>query len=244
MANARIALLTGLASAVFGVTLAVADAGPGPTSDEVLADGALRAAAEARGAQVYAANCASCHGADLKGASGLQVPDLTDDYWRFGGEDMESFRMRPSDVEASVRFGIRSGHAQARMASVMPAWSAIAAKSEGLDERALDDVTEYVLHLAGQPVDRAAALRGQHLYGGKATCFDCHASDGKGDNSIGAPDLTRPQTWLYGTARAAIRASIAQGRAAAMPAFTGTLSDRQIADVSIYVYGRAASLDF
>lgn len=36
MANARIALLTGLASAVFGVTLAVADAGPGPTSDDLL----------------------------------------------------------------------------------------------------------------------------------------------------------------------------------------------------------------
>lgn len=244
MADSRIAVLTGLAAAAFGVTLAMADAGPRLTSDQIWEDPAQRSAAEARGAQVYSANCASCHGADLKGVPGAHVPDLTDDYWRFGGEDMDTFRMRPSDVETSVRFGIRSGHAQARMASVMPAWSEIAARSDGLDEQALADVTEYVLHLSGQPVDRTAALRGQQLFGGKATCFDCHASDGKGDNSIGATDLTRPATWLYGTDRAAIRASIAEGRAAAMPAFAEVLSDRQIADVSIYIYGKAGGWEF
>ena len=244
MKNAQIAVMGGLAAAAFGVTLALADAGPVLTSDQVWADPALRASAEARGAQVYAAHCASCHGADLKGVAGAHVPDLTDDYWRFGGEDMDSFRMRPSDVETTVRFGVRSGHAQARMASAMPAWREIAAKSEGLDERALDDVTEYVLRLSGQTADPAPARRGAQLFNGKATCFDCHASDGKGDNSIGATDLTRPATWLHGSDRAAIRASIVEGRAAAMPAFTGTLSDRQIADVSIYVYGKAAGWDF
>lgn len=243
MAKARIAILTALASAGFAVALA-AETGPGPTSNQAWDDPALRSAAETRGRDVFAEHCASCHGEDLKGMSSAHTPDLTDDYWLFGGEDLDTFQIHPSDVELTVRYGVRSGHAKARELSSMPTWQAIAAKSEGLSAADMDDVTEYVLHLSGQQADLTAALRGKKLFGGKATCFDCHASDAKGDSSIGAPDLTRPATWVYGTDRAAIRASIAEGRAGEMPAFTGTLSDRQIADVSIYVLGKAGGRDF
>jgi cytochrome c oxidase cbb3-type subunit 3 len=48
-----------------------------------------------RGAAVYAAHCASCHGADLKGVTGTHAPDLTDDYWLFGGDDLDSFKVPP-----------------------------------------------------------------------------------------------------------------------------------------------------
>jgi cytochrome c oxidase cbb3-type subunit 3 len=244
MKSAQIAILGGLAAATFGVTLALADAGPAPDSNKVWDDPALRAAAETRGAQVYGEHCASCHGADLKGVAGAHAPDLTDDYWLLGGEDLDTFQIHPSDVETTVRFGVRSGHPKGRELSSMPAWSAIAAKSDGLSGTDMDDVIEYVLHLSGQQADLTAALRGKHLFGGKATCFDCHASDAKGDSSIGAPDLTRPATWVYGSDRAAIRASVVEGRAAAMPAFADRLSDREIADVSIYVLARAGGRDF
>ena len=197
-----------------------------------------------RGAAVYAAHCASCHGADLKGVTGTHAPDLTDDYWLFGGDDLDSFKVHPADVQAVVRHGLRTGRDGARTASDMPGWAAIVAKSEGLAPGDADDLTEYVLHISGQPSDETAALRGKRLFNGKGTCFDCHASDAKGDSSIGAPDLTRPAVWIYGRDRAAIRASIVEGRAAAMPAFAEVLSEEDIAAVSLYVHGKAAGHDF
>lgn len=215
-----------------------------PEVDRIWADEGLRAAAIARGEAVYAAHCASCHGADLKGAPGVPAPDLTDDYWLFGGEDMDTFQVRPSDVETIVRHGLRTGQAGERLASPMPGWADIAARSPGLGPSELDDVTDYVLHLAGQPADAEAARRGRQLFNGRATCFDCHASDAKGDSSIGAPDLTRPAIWLHGTDRAAIRATIVQGRANTMPAYADQLDDAAIRDVSLFVHARAAAYDF
>lgn len=239
------ALLASLAIAVG----AVAAQGQAPDAadaaiDRIWQDEARRAEADARGAAVYARHCAACHGSDMKGLAGAHTPDLTDDYWLFGGDDLDTFQVHPGDVAATIRYGIRSDHASARTASAMPGWSAIAARTEGLTPADMEDVVEYVLHLTGQPGSADAALRGKRLFGGKAACFDCHASDARGDSSIGAPDLTRPAIWLHGTDRAAIRASIVEGRANPMPAFADQLTDQQIEDVSIHVYARAAGYDF
>lgn len=234
----------GLSAASRGQEQEAGSAPAVPAVDIIWQDEGLRAAAAKRGEAVFAAHCASCHGPDLKGGVGTPVPDLTDAYWLFGGEDMETFKVRPSDVETTVRHGIRSGSANARLASPMPAWSEIARRSPGLGARELDDVVDYVLHLSGQPADAAAALRGKQLFNGKATCFDCHASDAKGDSSIGAPDLTRPGIWLHGSSRDAIRASIVEGRANTMPGYAAELSDEDIRAVSIFVHGRAAAHDF
>jgi len=68
------------------------------------------------GLQVYDKNCASCHGEDLKGIPAQHTPDLTDANWRFAGDDLDSAGVNrfPSDVEWTVRYGIRSGHPNAR----------------------------------------------------------------------------------------------------------------------------------
>lgn len=58
------------------------------------------------GQQVFAENCASCHGDDAKGNHELGAPDLTDAHWIYGG-DVQS-------VFDSVYSG-RQGH--------MPAWA-------------------------------------------------------------------------------------------------------------------------
>src|SRR5215467_7778717 len=42
------------------------------------------------GREVFAQHCASCHGDDLKGRRDHHTPDLTDDVWRFSGDDLES----------------------------------------------------------------------------------------------------------------------------------------------------------
>lgn len=207
-------------------------------------DPALRAAAQSEGAEVYTAHCASCHGDDLKGASGSHASNLADDHWLFGGEDMESFKVRPADVESSIRFGIRAGHPKGRLASNMPGWQDENSPTHSLSETERDDVTLYVLSLVGQRTQAAAVQRGRELFNGKGACFDCHADDSKGDSSIGATDLTRSTIWLYGTSEAEVRAGLAQGHAGVSPAFEGTLTSSQIKAVTIYVYGRASGYDF
>jgi cytochrome c oxidase cbb3-type subunit 3 len=46
---------------------------------------------KAAGAKRFAGVCAACHGSDGRGNQALGAPDLTDDYWQYGG-DFESVR--------------------------------------------------------------------------------------------------------------------------------------------------------
>src|SRR6516165_3603938 len=48
------------------------------------------------GRKVFADHCAQCHGADLKGLPDQHTPDLTDDEWRFSGDDLPSAERRKS----------------------------------------------------------------------------------------------------------------------------------------------------
>lgn len=57
------------------------------------------------GSEVFAATCAACHGEDARGLADVGAPNLTDDYWVYGG-DLET-------IIASVHGG-REGH--------MPTW--------------------------------------------------------------------------------------------------------------------------
>ncbi|HXC59251.1 MAG TPA: c-type cytochrome, partial [Steroidobacteraceae bacterium] len=38
-----------------------------------------------RGRKLFAAVCSACHGPDARGNTQLGAPDLTDDYWLYGG---------------------------------------------------------------------------------------------------------------------------------------------------------------
>ena len=49
--------------------------------------GGVPAARIAAGREVYAANCAACHGAEAKGNPEVGAPDLTDSYWTHGGDE-------------------------------------------------------------------------------------------------------------------------------------------------------------
>src|ERR1700756_3206779 len=136
------------------------------------------------GRKVYADHCAQCHGADLKGLPDQHTPDLTDAEWRFSGDDLPSGGANkfPSDVEWTVRYGIRSQHPNARGAEVnMLAYDPQYRNEEDkkdfgdgwfltLDE--IDDVVEYVLEISGRPADRAGAARGGVLFqdGAKGNC--------------------------------------------------------------------------
>lgn len=208
-----------------------------PGIDAVWADPAARARAERAGAPLFQRHCAGCHGADARGIAAAHTPDLTDDRWLFGGEDIDTFLIRPSDIAFTIRHGIRSGDPQARNLALMPALGV----GHSLDPDEVAAVTEYVLKLSGQPFDESKIAAGKETFEGEGGCYDCHTVQGWGDPAIGSTDLTRPGTYLYGHDRAAIAASVTEGRVGVSPAFAGKLRPGEVRDLSIYVLSRAKS---
>jgi cytochrome c oxidase cbb3-type subunit III len=213
----------------------------------------LTAGAMSLGKKVYEKNCAMCHGADLKGIPDQHTPDLTDAEWRFSGDDLASGGnvKFPSDVEWTVRYGIRSDHPNARgleadMLAYDPKYRTEEdtkefGSAEFLTPQEIEDVVEYVLQISGQTADAARAARGDVLFqdGAKGNCFDCHGVDGTGYDPIGSTNLTRPELYLWGSDRASILESIVKGRRGVMPAFDGTLKPEEIKAVSVFVFSHA-----
>lgn len=237
----------------YGEFLAPPDELAGVPVNRIVKSLRLNAGAMALGRKVYAASCASCHGADLKGSAAAHTPDLTDAEWRFSGDDLATggnLKM-PSDVEWTVRYGIRSGHPNARgVEADMLAFDPQFRTEDDIKEfgagafltpAEIEDVVEYVLKISGRPADPARAARGDVLFhdGSKGNCFDCHNGDGTGSDPIGSTNLTRPDLYLWGADRAAIRESVVKGRRGIMPAFEGALRPEEIKAVSVYVFSWA-----
>ena len=213
----------------------------------------LNGGAMTLGRKVYDKACAACHGDDLKGRPDLHTPDLTDADWRFSGDDLASGGnvKFPSDVEWTVRYGIRSDSPNARgLEADMLAYDPKYRTEEDTKEfgngvfltpEEIDDVVEYVLQISGQRADATRAARGDALFhdGSKGNCFDCHGADGTGSDPIGSTNLTRTELYLWGSDRASILESIVKGRRGAMPAFDGILRPEEIRAVSVYVFSRA-----
>jgi len=65
----------------------------------------------ALGEQIFATNCAACHGADGKGNQQMGTPNLTDDVWLYGGE--------PAVIRQTVRGG-RNGVMPAHEETLKP----------------------------------------------------------------------------------------------------------------------------
>lgn len=159
------------------------------------------------GRNLFANNCAACHGSDGRGAAGF--PNLTDADWLWGGS--------PELVQASISGG-RMG--------VMAPWAEI------LGERGVDDATAYVLSLSGRKAPRGDAVAGQTHF--QTYCIACHGANGQGNPDVGAPNLT-DNVWLHGGSAAAIRATIAGGRQNQMPAQGDRLGDTRVRLLAAYV---------
>ena len=205
------------------------------------------------GEAVYVASCADCHGPDLKGLPDKHTPDLTDNIWRFSGDDLDSVGKikHPSDVEWTVRYGVRSGHRNARgvevgMLAFDPQFRSKKdtedfGSSAFLSPGEISDMVEYVLQIGGQPHDTAMAQRAAPLFqdNTKGNCFDCHGRLGKGIPTFGSTDLTQPHLYLFGSDHAAILESITRGRHGEMPAFDTVLKPEELKAVTIFVFSHA-----
>ena len=167
------------------------------------------------GRSIYANSCATCHGSSAQGANGF--PNLSDDIWDWGGD--------PERVLQSVLDG-RDG--------VMPEWGQVLTGMGG--EHAVDYTVAYVRALAtpGQSLHNDyMAARGKKLYDG--VCVACHGVQGKGNQELGAPDLT-DDYWMYGSSKESLRQTIISGRHGIMPAHRELLGETRARLVSAYVW--------
>jgi copper resistance protein D len=77
------------------------------------------------------------------------------------------------------------------------------------------------------PTSRESVTRGRNTY--LRHCQDCHGPEGHGDSAIAAAaDLTRPDTWKYGSTDAQVFNSIKNGAGDNMPSFKSDLKDDDI----------------
>ena len=188
------------------------------TPEEIKANPDLLQFAVAGGRAAFGDNCAPCHGRGAQGAAGY--PNLNDDDWIWGG--------KLADIHATIRGGVR-GTADDTRISAMPRF--------GLDQMLIRaqiaDTAEYVLTLSGATADAAAAERGKTIFA--ENCASCHAEDGKGNQELGAPNLT-DAIWLYGSKKADIVLSIETGRGGVMPAWAGRLDENTIKKLTVYIH--------
>lgn len=165
--------------------------------------------AMAIGDRLFMNNCAQCHGSDARGSKGF--PNLADADWLHGGS--------PEKIKETLVQG-RNG--------MMPPMAAAVGTPE--DVR---NVAHYVLSLSNSPHDSLRAALGKSKFG---ACAACHGMDGKGNQALGAPNLT-DDVWLHGWGENAIVQIITQGKNNQMPAQAGKLTEGQIHVLASYVWG-------
>ena len=160
------------------------------------------------GQKLFLNHCAQCHAADGGGSRGF--PNLADNDWLWGGT--------PEAIRQTI--------AEGRTGVMPPLGEALGGGA------AVKDVAHYVLSLSGRTHD---ALR---AYGGKSkfneACVACHGADGKGNQQLGAPNLT-DRVWLHGSSEAQIIEQISKGRTNQMPAHKDVLSAEKIHLLTAYV---------
>ncbi len=170
--------------------------------------------AQTMGERLFLNNCAQCHGSDAGGSKGF--PNLRDGDWLYGGD--------PEAIKESITNG-RNG--------IMPPLGSV------LGGDGVKNVANYVRSLSGLPHDKLRAELGRPQF--MQICAACHGADGKGNQQLGAPNLT-DQIWLYGGSEATIAETINKGRGQAsavtrMPAHKDLLDPGKIQLLAAYVWG-------
>jgi cytochrome c oxidase cbb3-type subunit 3 len=106
-----------------------------------------------------------------------------------------------------------------------------------LGDKGVDEVAAYVMSLSGREVDSTLASAGKAKF--ETFCAACHMPDGKGNQGIGAPNLT-DNIWLYGRSASTIKKTIRDGRNGVMPSHRTFLGEDKAHLLAAYVYSLSA----
>jgi len=191
---------------------------------EVALDPTLVSFANEQAKPIFAAHCASCHGADMKGNRAAGTPNLTDGNWLYG--DGSVF-----EIERTILFGIRSGNPKSRNVTDMTAFGQRGLLTEG----EIGNVVQFVLAISRQSHQTEAATEGSKIFAGKGQCYDCHAPDARGNSYYGAPDLTA-NVWSFGGDAPSLYKTVYFGRHGICPSWLGPLDLKQVRALAVYIY--------
>ena len=169
------------------------------------------AKAQEFGRNVFANNCAVCHGSDARGSKGY--PNLTDGDWLYGGQ---------TDIVLTSILKGRQG--------------AMPALGEVLGEQGVIEAATYVLGLSGRKVDEQLAAAGKVRY--MTICIACHGPQARGNPLVGAPNLT-DDIWLYGGSFEDVKTSIRNGRNGKMPTWEAILGNDRARLVAAWVLAQS-----
>jgi len=167
------------------------------------------------GHRLYLDNCAACHGIAGHGNAAVGAPNLTDADWLYGGDG--------DNILKSILDG-RTG--------MMPP------QGPALGHNATNAVASYVVSQSGTiaPPDQVAA--GKVTF--EAICAACHGVDGRGNPTLGAPNLF-DKTWLYGGDIVSVVASVRDGRSGVMPAWRARLSEDEARLIAAWVIAQGSA---
>jgi cytochrome c oxidase cbb3-type subunit 3 len=165
------------------------------------------------GQRLFLQNCAQCHGSNAKGAA-AGFPNLTDNDWLYGGSG--------DKIKETLILGRNAA---------MPAWLG------SMGEDGIEELVAYTLSLSGRDVDQGLKDAGKVKF---AVCAACHGMDGKGNQMLGAPNLT-DNIWLYGGNEKTLTQTLNYGRNGVMPSFKDTLGEDKVHVVAAYVYSLSQS---
>lgn len=167
-------------------------------------------AARALAAELHDVHCASCHGSNGDDAK-RGIPALA------------SAVLHHGDSEAAIRETISKGRT-----SAMPAFGG------QMSEVELGAVVALVRSFgSGEPLANYGATAVEQF---NQHCEQCHGSDGKGNQSLGVPDLTDGY-WLHGESMMNVRLTITGGVDAQCPPQAGVLNEASIELLTAHVLG-------
>ncbi len=197
--------------------MAKADADYGPLFDKYLKQDMKLVAADPQarmiGERLFLTYCAQCHGSDAGGNKGF--PNLTDKDWLYGGT--------PEAIKTSILGG--------RHGQMPPMAAALGSDAD------VENVAHYVRSLSGMSTDPIKVVFGRPKFAG--ACAACHGADGKGNQALGAPNLT-DKIWLHGGSEQSVMETIRKGRVSRMPDFKDFLGEAKVHVVGAYVWGLSA----
>ncbi|ANH39257.1 Cbb3-type cytochrome c oxidase subunit CcoP [Nocardioides dokdonensis FR1436] len=205
---------------MWAVTAYIRGFSPKVALDQPQVDEVLRS----QGKEVFAAQCAGCHGefgaGDGQAAKsfGTQPRALADGDWLSGKGDQQLHDVIVEGIPGTS----------------MPSFY------DELDAREVDSVVAYLRELADVE-QRPNPLSGWAQESYRAYCASCHGVDGDGRGVAAArlepaPQSFRNPTWMAGQTDEKLAKAVRLGRAGtAMPAFRALLSDAEIERLVEYV---------